>query len=74
MSASGGEARHLDLGRRTRRVDEQSHQALSGPKDDRPGYMVNVASYQKGGGYGKWTHIDGWSEADQDRFERLLFS
>lgn len=26
-------------------------------------YLVNVASAQNGIGYGKWTHIDGWSEA-----------
>lgn len=26
-------------------------------------YMVNVASYKNGVGYGPWTQIDGWSEA-----------
>ena len=26
------------------------------------GYVINVASYKNGVGYGKWTHIDGWSE------------
>ena len=26
-------------------------------------YMINVASYKNGVGYGKWTHIDGWSES-----------
>lgn len=26
-------------------------------------YMVNVASARNGIGYGRWTHIDGWSEA-----------
>lgn len=26
-------------------------------------YLINVASYQNGIGYGNWTHIDGWSEA-----------
>jgi hypothetical protein len=25
--------------------------------------MINVASYKNGVGYGKWTHIDGWSES-----------
>lgn len=25
-------------------------------------YMINVASYKNGVGYGKWTHIDGFSE------------
>ena len=26
-------------------------------------YMINVASYKNGVGYGKWTNIDGWSES-----------
>lgn len=26
-------------------------------------YMINVAAYQNGVGYGRWTHIDGFSEA-----------
>lgn len=42
-------------------TDEQSHQALSGPKAK--GYVVNVASAKNGIGYGAWTHIDGWSES-----------
>ena len=42
-------------------TDEQSHEALSNPKG--LGYVVNVASYQNGVGYGAWTHIDGWSES-----------
>jgi hypothetical protein len=25
--------------------------------------MINVASYRNGVGYGRWTHIDGFSEA-----------
>jgi hypothetical protein len=42
-------------------TDEQSHEALSHPKGK--GYVVNVASYKNGIGYGAWTHIDGWSES-----------
>lgn len=42
-------------------TDEQSHEALSAPSGK--GYVVNVATYQNGVGYGKWTHIDGWSES-----------
>ncbi len=42
-------------------TDEQSHDAVPGPKA--LGYMINVASYQNGVGYGRWTHIDGWSES-----------
>lgn len=44
--------------------DEQAHwSAQSVPKVSRA-YMINVASYQHGIGYGEgWTHIDGWSES-----------
>lgn len=42
-------------------TDEQSHQAISNPLGR--GYVINVASYRNGIGYGPWTHIDGWSEA-----------
>lgn len=34
--------------------------ALPDPKG--LGYMVNVASAKNGVGYGKWLHLDGWSE------------
>jgi Mg-chelatase subunit ChlD len=43
-------------------TDEQSHDSVPAPKYGR-GYVVNVASYRNGVGYGAWTHIDGWSEA-----------
>lgn len=42
-------------------TDEQSHDRVPAPKGR--GYMVNVASYRNGVGYGPWTHIDGWSES-----------
>ena len=42
-------------------TDEQSHDRAPAPRGK--GYMINVASYRNGVGYGKWTHIDGWSEA-----------
>ena len=29
-------------------------------------YLINVASYKNGIGYGKWTHFDGWSESVLD--------
>lgn len=45
-------------------TDEQSHQALSRPNGK--GYVINVASYQHGIGYGAWNHIDGWSESVLD--------
>jgi hypothetical protein len=41
--------------------DEQSHDRVPDPKG--LGYMINVASNRNGVGYGKWVHIDGWSDA-----------
>ena len=41
-------------------TDEQSHDYVDAPKGR--GYMINVASYQNGVGYGEWVHIDGFSE------------
>ena len=40
------------------------------------GYMINVASYRNGVGYGKWTHIDGFSESIIDyirEYEKTQF-
>jgi len=42
-------------------TDEQSHDRVPDPQGQ--GYMINVASYKNGVGYGQWTHIDGWSES-----------
>jgi hypothetical protein len=42
-------------------TDEQAHDRV--PTPNGKGYLINVASYKNGVGYGKWTHIDGWSEA-----------
>jgi 60 kDa SS-A/Ro ribonucleoprotein len=42
-------------------TDEQSADRVPDPAAGRA-YMVNVASYQNGVGYGRWTHIDGFSE------------
>jgi len=42
-------------------TDEQSHDRVPAPRGR--GYVVNVASFRNGVGYGEWTHIDGWSEA-----------
>jgi 60 kDa SS-A/Ro ribonucleoprotein len=41
--------------------DEQAYDSVPGPRGN--GYVINVASYKNGVGYGKWTHIDGWSES-----------
>lgn len=43
-------------------TDEQSHDAVPPPVAARA-YMVNVASARNGVGYGRWTHIDGFSES-----------
>ncbi len=42
-------------------TDEQSHDHIPNPTGR--GYMINVASYKNGVGYGPWMHIDGWSES-----------
>lgn len=42
-------------------TDEQAHDTVPNPKAR--GYVINVASYKNGVGYGQWMHIDGWSEA-----------
>ena len=42
-------------------TDEQASDRVPAPKG--MGYVINVASYKNGVGYGKWTHIDGWSES-----------
>jgi hypothetical protein len=50
--------------------DEQAHVSVPGPRQSSDGrsraskgYVINVASCKNGVGYGKWTHIDGWSES-----------
>jgi hypothetical protein len=42
-------------------TDEQSADRVPEPKA--LGYMINVASNRNGVGYGKWLHVDGWSDA-----------
>jgi hypothetical protein len=44
-------------------TDEQSHDRVPDPIPGSQAYMINVASYRNGVGYGAWTHIDGFSEA-----------
>jgi hypothetical protein len=41
-------------------TDEQSHDPVGGPNGR--GYMINVAAYRNGVGYGPWVRIDGFSE------------
>lgn len=42
-------------------TDEQSHDRVGKPKA-KLAYMINVASFKNGVGYGDWTHVDGFSE------------
>ncbi|MCC6982256.1 MAG: TROVE domain-containing protein [Bauldia sp.] len=46
-------------------TDEQAHASPIGkmPAPQGRGYVINVAAYQNGVGYGAWVHIDGFSEA-----------
>jgi hypothetical protein len=46
-------------------TDEQSHDGISHPISKKS-YLINVASNQNGVGYGKWIHIDGFSESIMD--------
>jgi hypothetical protein len=50
-------------------TDEQSHDQVPAPAGR--GYVINVASARNGVGYGKWMHIDGWSEAVIDYIAEL---
>jgi 60 kDa SS-A/Ro ribonucleoprotein len=52
---------NLDYDRLIVITDEQSADRVPDPKG--VGYMINVASNKNGVGYGKWTHIDGFSES-----------
>jgi uncharacterized protein with von Willebrand factor type A (vWA) domain len=43
-------------------TDEQSHDRVPDPVAPLA-YIINVASYRSGIGYGRWIHVDGFSEA-----------
>lgn len=61
----GGAVNHVNQTQTDRLIcisDEQSSTRVSDPVSDKA-YMINVASYQNGVGYGKWTNISGWSES-----------
>jgi 60 kDa SS-A/Ro ribonucleoprotein len=54
-------------------TDEESQDPVGDPAA-KLAYMVNVATGKNGVGYGKWNHIDGWSESVIDyiiELERL---
>ncbi len=50
-------------------TDEQSHDRVPAPRA--AGYIINVASFKNGVGYGPWNHIDGWSESIIDYIREL---
>jgi 60 kDa SS-A/Ro ribonucleoprotein len=52
---------HVEYDRIVVITDEQTADGIVAPKG--AGYVVNVGTYKNGVGYGKWLHIDGWSEA-----------
>lgn len=58
------------LGKKPDRIIVITDEQSSGPVIDPPkgvmGYMINVACYKNGVGYGPWTHIDGWSDSVVD--------
>lgn len=55
------EMNQLDYDRLIVITDEQSHDRVPDPNG--LGYLINVGDYKNGVGYGKWIHIDGFSEA-----------
>ncbi|MCA9979244.1 MAG: TROVE domain-containing protein [Anaerolineales bacterium] len=50
-------------------TDEQAGDVV--PDPTATGYIINVAAYKNGVGYGKWTTISGWSEAVFDYITAL---
>jgi 60 kDa SS-A/Ro ribonucleoprotein len=56
-------------------TDEQDCDLVNKPSSAHPfgstNYLINVASFKNGIGYGEWTHIDGWSEAVVDYIAAL---
>ena len=50
-------------------TDEQSADRIPNPKGK--GYIINVAAYENGVGYGAWNKIDGWSESVVEYIRQL---
>ena len=51
-------------------TDEESQDPVGAPAA-KLAYMINVATSKNGVGYGKWHHIDGWSESVIDYVQEL---
>ena len=56
-------------------TDEQDCDLVNTPSSAKPfgkhNYLINVATYQHGIGYGEWVHIDGWSESVVDYIQEV---
>lgn len=52
-------------------TDEQSRDRVPDPVQSRRGYMINIATYKNGVGYGPWVHVDGWSDRVLDYIRTL---
>lgn len=52
-------------------TDEQSSDRPRAPKNDVPGYIVNVAAYKDGINNGSWLAVDGFSEAVFDYIREI---
>ena len=62
LGSAVGSLANLEMDRLIVITDEQSHDHVPEPRAARA-YMINVAAYQNGVGYGeRWTHLDGFSE------------
>ncbi len=63
----GGAIKHIISSEKFDRLivitDEQSHDSIPVDLPEALYYLINVASYRNGVGYGDWVHIDGFSEA-----------
>ena len=66
MTALGAAVSHVNGLKKVDRLivitDEQSHDRVPDPVAPHA-YMINVASAKRGVGYGRWVHVDGFSEA-----------
>lgn len=67
------QANKMDLDRLIVITDEQATQALPKPKA-KHAYVINVASYKHGIGYGAYTHIDGFSASTLEYIREIEVS
>ncbi len=52
-------------------TDEQSHDGVPDPNAAAKGYVINVAPYRNGVGYGAWKHVNGFSESVLDYIREI---